>query len=555
MSSARTAGRFFLGVIVSAGTIGVSAHAAGAATTASFFGSGVLTVTGDAHSIAITISRNAAGGLLVNGGAVQVRGGTPTVANTRMILVVGQGGNDVLTLDEANGALPPSTQIGGAGNDVLTGGSAADILIGQAGNDTLLGKGGNDMLLGGIDNDSLTGGAADDQALGDDGNDRLIWNPGDATDLNEGGAGTDTTEVNGGNGSEVFTATANGSRVRFDRTIPAPFAIDMGAVENLTLNANGGNDAFSATGNLAVLVSTTVDGGDGDDTITGTNGVDRLLGGAGGDYVDGQQGNDAAQLGAGDDTFQWDPGDGSDLVEGQDGTDDLVFNGSNVAEKLDVAPNGARVRLTRDVGSVTMDLGGIESTLVRALGGVDAVTLADLSGTELTQVTTDLAAADGTDDKAQDDVTVRGTAGDDVAVLAGAGATLNIDGLPTTVSVTGAAPSDVVTVAAGDGADVVEASGVSAASPRLVLDGGAGDDVLIGGAGADTLLGRDGDDVLIGGPGVDVLDGGPGANTLIEGEALANGTVAGPEWLAKHERTVDGHRVLDHAGHRYPLPS
>ena len=62
----------------------------------------------------------------------------------------------------------------------------------------------------------------------------MIWNPGDDTDLNEGGAGTDTVEVNGGNGAEQFTTTANGTRVRFDRLNPAPFSIDIGTSEKLT---------------------------------------------------------------------------------------------------------------------------------------------------------------------------------------------------------------------------------------------------------------------------------------------------------------------------------
>ena len=149
----------------------------------------------------------------------------------------------------------------------------------------------------------------------------MIWNPGDDTDLHEGGAGNDTTEVNGGNGDEVFTATANGTRVRFDRLDPAPFSIDIGTTENLVLNMNGGNDSFSATGNLAALINVTVDGGTGNDTILGSNGNDHLLGGDGNDFIDGQQGNDVAFLGAGNDVFQWDPGDGSDMVEGQDGTD------------------------------------------------------------------------------------------------------------------------------------------------------------------------------------------------------------------------------------------
>ena len=61
----------------------------------------------------------------------------------------------------------------------------------------------------------------------------MIWNPGDDTDLNEGGDGTDTVEVNGGNGAETFTITANGTRVRFDRVNPAPFSLDIGTTENL----------------------------------------------------------------------------------------------------------------------------------------------------------------------------------------------------------------------------------------------------------------------------------------------------------------------------------
>src|SRR6516165_9386162 len=174
---------------------------------------GLLSEVGDSVDNTIVTSRDAAGQLFVNGGAVPIVGGQATVANTALIQVFGQGGNDTITLDEANGALPKANLFGGAGNDTLTGGSGADQLFGQAGNDTLLGKGGNDFLFGGA---------------GEAGNDRMIWNPGDGTDLNEGGAGTDTVEVNGGNGAETFTVTANGTRVRFDRVTPAPFSLDIG---------------------------------------------------------------------------------------------------------------------------------------------------------------------------------------------------------------------------------------------------------------------------------------------------------------------------------------
>src|SRR5262249_32732186 len=164
-------------------------------------GAQTLSVFGDSLNNTIAISRDAAGKILVNSGAVPIRGGTPTVANTALIQVFGQGGDDQVSLNEASGALPAANLFGGAGNDTLTGGSGNDLLFGQAGNDTLLGKGGFDQLFGGADNDTLTGGDGDDQVFGQAGNDRMVWNPGDDTDLNEGGDGIDTVEVNGGHGS------------------------------------------------------------------------------------------------------------------------------------------------------------------------------------------------------------------------------------------------------------------------------------------------------------------------------------------------------------------
>ena len=246
------------------------------AITARFLPSSQLSVLGDAQDNTLTISRNAAGSILVNGGAVPILGGQATVANTSLIQVFGQSGDDTITLNEANGALPAARLFGGAGNDTLTGGSGADQLFGQSGNDTLLGKGGTDLLFGGDGNDTLTGGDGDDQVFGEAGNDRMIWNPGDDSDLFEGGDGFDTAEVNGGNGSETFTVTANGTRVRFDRLDPAPFSLDIGTTENVVVNMNGGDDTFTATGNLATLINLTVDGGAGNDTILGGNGGDTL---------------------------------------------------------------------------------------------------------------------------------------------------------------------------------------------------------------------------------------------------------------------------------------
>ncbi len=546
--NSRRSRRLLAGGVLAVGVMAAASAPANAATTATF-SAGVLTVTGDSAANTITVNRDAAGRILVNGGAITAVGGTPTVANTSLIRVLGQAGKDVLTINEANGALPAANLFGGAGNDVLTGGSGNDELFGQAGNDSLLGKGGNDLLFGGSDNDTITGGDADDQAFGQGGNDRMIWNPGDDTDLNEGGADTDTVEVNGGNGAEQFTATANGTRVRFDRVTPAPFSIDIGTSENLVLNASGGDDRFSATGNLAALIKVTVDGGTGNDTLLGSNGADTLLGGDGNDFVDGNQGNDVGLLGAGDDTFQWDPGDGSDIVEGQAGADTMLFNGANINERMDVSANGGRVRFTRDVASIVMDLNDVESIVAKALGGADTITVNDLSGTDVRNVATDLNASLGGDDGAADNVIVNATAGDDVVTVDGTGPNVQVAGLATQVSLSGAiAGSDRVTVNALAGDDVVDATGLAADSALLTENGGTGDDVLLGGAGDDTLLGGAGDDVLIGGPGNDILDGAPGDDVVIQSVTRGNA------FLASHSRVVKGKTVLKVDGKQRTLP-
>src|SRR5215208_7151984 len=553
-----TARRMLAGTVLAAGILAATSVPANAATTSSF-SAGTLSVFGDSLDNSITVSRDAAGKILVNGGAVSVIGGTPTVANTSLIQVFGQDGRDVITMSETNGALPRANLFGGSGNDVLTGGSGADQLFGQAGNDTLLGKGGADLLFGGSENDTLTGGDADDQAFGQSGDDRMVWNPGDDTDLNEGGEATDTVEVNGGNGAEQFTTTANGTRVRFDRVTPAPFALDIGTSENLVLNANGGNDLFAASGNLATLIKVTVDGGTGNDTLRGSTGADVLLGGDGDDFVDGNQGNDVAFLGAGTDTAQWDPGDGSDTVEGQDGTDTLAFNGANIAENMDVSANGGRVRFTRNVGTITMDLDDVESIAVRALGGADNLVMGDLSGTDVANVAADLAAFGGADDGSPDNVVASATGDDDVVTVTGTGPSAQASGLPALVTLSGAvAPNDRLTVKALAGADLVDASGLAATAALLTLDGGEGDDVLIGGDGADTLLGGDGDDVLMGGPGADALDGGTGDNIVLDSAApntVSSATRAGQQWRRLHVRTVHGKTVLVLGGKERTLAS
>ena len=221
--------------------------------------SGILSLFGDSNNNSVRVSRDNAGNILANGGAVALPG-HPTVANTSLIQIFGGAGSDTLSVDETNGALPNANLFGGAGNDVLTGGSGNDQLFGGAGDDVLNGKGGDDLLFGGAGDDTLTGGAGNDQLFGEAGNDRFIWNPGDGSDVVDGGSGADTLEVNGGNGAESFTITANGSHVLVNRVSPAPFSIDATNVENIVINGNGGDDVITAGNGLAALTSLRIDG-------------------------------------------------------------------------------------------------------------------------------------------------------------------------------------------------------------------------------------------------------------------------------------------------------
>src|SRR5262249_38947841 len=149
------------------------------------------------------------------------------------------------------------------------------------------------------------------------------------------------------------------------------------------------------------------------------NGNDQLFGGSGDDNVDGNRGDDLTFLGSGNDVFTWDPGEGSDVVEGEDGQDTMVFNGSGADEVFDLAANGTRLRFTRDVANIVMEVNGVERLDVEALGGADTLTLNDLTGTDVQELHVNLEAVKGggaPDDKV-DRVILNGTNKDDFVTV------------------------------------------------------------------------------------------------------------------------------------------
>jgi hypothetical protein len=286
----------------------------------------------------------------------------------------------------------------------------------------------------------------------------------------------------------------------------------FGGIGNDTIDGKRGNDL--------------IEGGAGNDAINGGDGNDTLRGGTENDAIDGDRGDDTGLLGAGDDSFRWDPGDGSDVVEGQDGADDgadtLRFNGAGVAESFDVSANGERVRFSRDVANITMDLDDTEFIDVQALGGNDSAVLNDTTGTDLKSVTLDLEAAigGGRGDGAADSVTVNGTNDPDDIQITANGSAVDVNGAPVALRIDHSeAANDKLTVNALGGADTITGGDGLAALVQLVINGGTEVDLLTGGDGNDRIVGQQQNDSMFGGAGNDTLVWNPGdANDLVEGQ-------------------------------------
>jgi Ca2+-binding RTX toxin-like protein len=526
------------------------------AVTASF-SAGTLRVTGDDQDNLITISRNALGTILLNGGAIPILGDpNPNILSVHTTLVVGAGGDDHLTLDESNGPLPGAGLFGGDGNDVLTGGSGSDFVDGGVGNDM--------VFMGG-------------------GNDDFQWNPGNGSDIVDGGSGRDTMVFNGNDLAEQIGVGAAGGHVRFTRdlggvsmdldgmeviqfnafggadmvTVDDQTATDLfdfdvnlsgpagtggdgqadlvvvngtggddlgqvaafnggtligafmslfpfvnitgaeGVSDRLILNAGGGDDTVDAMSLPANLIGLSVNGGDGEDAIFGSSGNDMVSGGGG---------NDTALLGPGDDTFTWNAGDGADVVDGEAGTDTLNFTGSNSDERVGVSAVGGRVQVTRDADGVVMNVDGVEQVSLSVLGGADDVAVNDLTGTAVAHVKVKL-----NSDGRPDSVAVDGTNGADAIGVEGDFANgVTVSGLAAGVEVLGTIePADSLRVNGNGGSDRID---VDFDAPLIVgVDGGAQQDTInvlrTGADGVVRVLPSGGDDALnVGGVGPELAN-------------------------------------------------
>ena len=423
-------------------------------------------------------------------GDFQESGGTLT-SGTIYNIVIQVGGEDYITIDGATDAMLvlPASQLQSA----ATGGNhnvtvpplvlMSDVsYTGGDGNDRFTGGGFNDVIDGGKGNDTLKGGDGDDTIAGGAGADYL-----------SGGDGNDTLDYTGDTAGVTVNLLTTADGVGGDA--------DGDMYDNTFENIEGGsgNDTLTGDDNANVLIggdgNDTINGGDNDDVIAGGAGADIMSGGGGIDTLDYSSdtssgvtisllGNDPGN-GIGGDAQDDDIDNTFENINGGSGNDNLTGRNDSVANVIN--GNAGDDTLNGDEGVDTLNGGDGNDTLY---GGNDEDTL---SGGDNDDIVNGGAGADDLD----------GGLGIDMLSYVGQTSAVTVD-----------LKNNDVDAAAGDafGDDIVGFENVH---------GGSAGDLLIGDGTANHIEGGDGDDTIRGGEGADKLYGG---NSLLA-DTSANDTV------------------------------
>ena len=167
---------------------------------------------------------------------------------------------------------------GTGGRDVMCGLGGRDRLRGNGGHDVVLGGGGGDLLQGKAGSDRLDGGPGNDRAFGGAGADDIFGRAGN--DVLGGGLGPD--DMSGGSGRDVVVYGQRG----------VPVIVTIGA---------GANDGVARERDNVKADVESVQGGRGNDVLTGNGRANRLFGGGGNDRLLGKGGSDVLSGAGGDD--------------------------------------------------------------------------------------------------------------------------------------------------------------------------------------------------------------------------------------------------------------
>ncbi|SFM76747.1 beta strand repeat-containing protein [Shimia aestuarii] len=373
------------------------------------------------------------------------------------------------------------------GNDTLIGNSSNNVLSGLGGNDSLSGGIGSDTLLGGDGNDTLLGGFATDSLVGGAGNDLFVHGDGEFIDSIIGGAGIDSVDASGEDTNAVNANLKTGSWTGLGGTR------DLISIEVFT--GTQGNDTIQAG------FTSTINGHDGNDVISGDFGTQQLNGDAG------------------NDTFINGNGQFIDNINGGTGIDGVDIS----------AETSNAVNANLQTGS-WIGLGGTR----------DLISIEDFTGTQGNDTiqagfTSTINGHDGNDVISGDFGTqqLNGDAGNDTFIngngqfIDNINGGTGIDGVDISAETSNAVNANLQTgswTGLGGTRDLISIENftgtqvndtITGSGSANLLDGGAGNDSLLGGGGVDTLLGGDGNDTLNGGVFEDSLNGGSGNDLFL----------------------------------------
>ncbi|MBK7674889.1 MAG: FG-GAP repeat protein [Candidatus Accumulibacter sp.] len=415
-------------------------------------------------------------------------------------------GRSYVIFGSTSGAFAPSAvdQLGGSGNDSLTGTAAAETLVANVGNDTLTGNGGADVLYGGAGDDTFVVNASNLAALASGVSNGQLARI-------DGGSGLDTLALSGSDLVLDLTAIANQGG-----STPGS-ASGLEAIERIDLTGSGNNT-------LRLSVGDVVD-------LTGMNRFNNASGWSDGTYDLAAGGANSAgperrhQLvvvgDAGDavnlsDAAAWiNAGTVSNSAQAY-----AVYNHRGAAAQilissaLRVSPIGSPPLYVTGTAQNDSLTGGTGNDILDGLAGSD--TMVGLTGDDTYVVDVPGDSISENSDEGTDQVNVLFAAGGtytltanvEHAAIVSAVLGVNLVGNAQNNALTGNAMTNTLSGLAGndtlDGGDGTDS-----------LDGGLGNDTLLGGLGNDTLVGGDGDDWLDAGTGVDLVDGGADSDTLI----------------------------------------
>ncbi len=204
--------------------------------------------------------------------------------------------------------------MGTAGDDLIEGTRQNDLIWGLAGNDIIRSGEGSDCIVGGDGDDTIEAGPGDDVILGENGSD--IINSGEGKDLVYGGAGDDAVRSDW---ATIYLEEGNDS-----------------AVAGGTIQGGPGDDNITGSNG-----PDTIQGGPGDDIINGGDGTDTIDGGDGNDQITGSWKPDTINAGAGDDIIiieYYDSSNGVEVIDGGAGKDTLVLQAIG---RNRISPSGA----------------------------------------------------------------------------------------------------------------------------------------------------------------------------------------------------------------------